>query len=62
MYIISNKRCIKYWLRIIKMPNDRLVKKCYLMMFNDVIQGHDNWVTSLGKNLQSHGFGYVWES
>jgi hypothetical protein len=62
MYIISIKRCINYWLKIIKMPNNRLVKKCYLMMFNDDIQGHDNWVTSLRKNLQSHGFGYVWES
>jgi hypothetical protein len=31
-------------------------------MFNDDIQGHDNWVTSLRKFLQSHGFGYVWES
>jgi hypothetical protein len=31
-------------------------------MFNDDIQGHENWVTSLRKNLQSYVFGYVWEN
>jgi hypothetical protein len=46
------------------MPNERYVKKCYLMMFNgDIyIHGHKNWVSMLRHVLQSNGFGNVWES
>ena len=32
LYIETAKRCIKYWIRILKMPNHRLVKQCYNMM------------------------------
>jgi hypothetical protein len=42
------------------MPNTRFVKKCYLMMYNDDVNGHINWVSSLRQCLQIHGFGNVW--
>ena len=47
MYIESYKRCIKYWLKILKMPEYRFVKKCYIMMYNDDLRGRNNWVTKI---------------
>lgn len=62
MYIASSKRCIKYWLKILEMPEDRYVKKCYKMLrYLDEV-GHKNWVTKVKENLCSNGFGYVWEN
>ena len=32
MWIESTKRCIKYWIKILSMPDTRYVKKCYIML------------------------------
>ena len=61
MYIVSQKRVIKYWLRIVSLPDERYVKKCYNMMKYYDACGHSNWVTSVRTNLYSNGFGYIWE-
>ena len=62
MYIIASKRCIKYWLRILVMPDYRYVKKCYnMLLYYDSI-GYQNWATKIRNNLYKNGFGYVWES
>ena len=34
LYLTSWKRVIKYWLKILKMPDDRYVRKCYNMLFH----------------------------
>ena len=60
MYIETFKRAIKFWLKIQKMPNCRIVKKCYKMMLIEDEYGKINWVTNVRKCLQSNGFGYVW--
>ena len=60
MYIFAAKRCMKYWLRLLKLPNTRLVKVCYKMMMHYDNIGHTNWVTFLKNNLLSNGFGYIW--
>ena len=62
LYIKTFKRCIKYWFKIHKMPYERYVKKCYVMMMSDDVNGKVNWVTKLKYVLQSNGFGNVWES
>ena len=62
MYIYSQKRCIKYWLRLINLPDDRYCKMCYNMLLHFHNRGHNNWVTSVRNNLYTNGFGYVWES
>ena len=60
MYITAFKRCVRYWLRIIALPDTRYVKMCYNMLkFYDEL-GYKNWVTSLRTNLCSNGFGYIW--
>ena len=60
LFVNSAKRCIKYWLRIIKLPRTRLVRLCYemLLYFDEI--GHVNWVSHVRNNLFSNGFGYVW--
>ena len=62
MSIETRKRAIKYWLKILKLPDEKYVKKCYNMLhhFDDV--GHTNWVTNIKDIFFTYGFGYVWES
>jgi hypothetical protein len=51
-YVKTYKRAIRYWLKIIKMPNEGIIKKCYIMMLNDVSNGYVNWVTSVKNCLE----------
>ena len=60
--IISSKRCIKYWLRILKMPRTRYVKLCYEMLLHLDNLGYSNWVTAVRLNLSSNGYGYIWKN
>ena len=43
------------------MPNNRLVKKCYVMVKLYDNNGHTNWATFVRKHLNENGFGYVWK-
>ena len=62
IYINAAKKCIKYWMRLVKLPQHRYPKLCYEMLkFYDSI-GKTNWVTSVRKNLYMNGFGYIWEN
>lgn len=60
MFILAYKRCLKYWIRILAMPDNRYVKKCYEMLKFYDERGYKNWVTRLRLNLFSNGFGYIW--
>ena len=59
LWIESLKRCINYWLKIMKMPNHH-VKKCYFMLKTLDNHGRNNWVSNIRYILCSNGFGYVW--
>ena len=62
MYIFSVKRCLSYWLRLLKLPDTRYVKLCYNMLkYYDSI-GHKNWVSDVKHVLYSKGYGFIWES
>jgi len=43
--------CIKYWLKILDMQDDRFVKKCYIMLLKDDSNGKVNWATGVRKCL-----------
>lgn len=60
LFIIAVKRCLKYWLKILKMQDHRLVKKCYLMLVHMEELGYTNWVSDIKILLTRNGFGYVW--
>lgn len=34
LYIETSKRALKYWIKILRMPSDRYVKKCYNLMLH----------------------------
>ena len=51
---------IKFWLKIIRLPNHRYTKKCYIMLRDLDSKGKKTWATNVRSILQSYGFGYVW--
>ena len=60
MFIKAAQRCVKYWCKILKMPDSRLVKKSYLMLKNLDCIGQRNWASDIRKLLCENGFGYIW--
>jgi hypothetical protein len=61
VYITSAVRCVKYWLRIANMTNERLPKKAYNMMCHFANLGKKTWAYNVKKLLFQHGFSAVWE-
>ena len=61
LYIKTQMRCLKYWLKIIVMPENRLVKQCYNMLKHFDMNGQTNWVSNFRRMLSLNGFGYLWE-
>jgi hypothetical protein len=58
--IHSKIRCIKYWLKLLMMPDSRLPKKAYNMLYKLDERGKNNWVSRVRLFLSQYGFGYVW--
>ena len=56
------KRYIKYWLKLIKMPDNSLLNTIYKMQVNFDKTYRKGWVTDLKQILFSNGFGHVWIS
>ena len=55
-------QCIKYWVRLIQMPNHRYPKQCYNMFRSSAAVGKVNWASNVRSLLYKYGFGYVWEA
>ena len=60
LYIASFKTCIKYWLKILKMPESRYTKCCYAMVKRMDERGKKTWATCVKEMLYKYGFGIVW--
>ncbi len=60
IHIFSQIKIIKYWLRLLNMPNHRYPKKCYNMMVLYDTNGKTNWVSNLRKLLCNTGHAYAW--
>ena len=52
-------RCIKYWLKLMRMEEHRLPLRAYKMLLNLDQRGKTNWVTNVRKILCANGFSYV---
>ena len=61
IYIETQMRCLKYWLKVIVMPEHRLVKQCYNMLKPFDMNGQTNWVSNFRRMPSLNGFGYIWE-
>jgi hypothetical protein len=61
LYVLSAVRCIKYWLKILSMPERRLPKMCYNMLLNLERLGKKSWAYYVRQLLCVNGFGDVWQ-
>ena len=61
VYIQTAVRCVKFWLRIISLPEDRLPRKVYNMMCHLQEQGKKVWSSHVKEMLFTNGFGYAWQ-
>ena len=53
------KAMIKYWLRLVALPQDRLVSKCYWALLRD-LNTQDSWICSIKNIIDSAGLSYLW--
>ena len=60
VYYMTN--CIKYWIKLIKMPDARYPKACYNMLKAYGDRGKVTWTTHIRALLAKYGFRYVWMS
>lgn len=58
--INSAMNCIRYWLRIVQMPDDRIPKQAYLMLCKFDAKGSKTWATNVRSFLYENGFGIAW--
>jgi hypothetical protein len=61
IYIECQVKLIKFWLRIISINQNSLLKACYEMMFTLSRNGRINWASKVKNLLYRYGFGIVWE-
>ena len=61
MYVMYFKRCVKYWLKLLIMPDARYPKACYKMLLSLDQQGRHTWATSVKKLLCKYGFSDAWD-
>ena len=60
MFIMCSLKCLKYWLKILELPQESLAKGCYDMLYSLDNVGKANWVTKVKNILFLYGFGEVW--
>ena len=62
LYVNTYTRCIKYWLNLVRMPDNRLLLKSYKMLHDLHCKNKNNWVSHVCFTLYRYGFGFVWEN
>lgn len=60
LYIYAYMRSVKYWLKLLKLPETRLCKQTYLMLKQQMEAGKKNWLSNVKHVLTVNGFGIVW--
>ncbi|NQY54591.1 MAG: RNA-directed DNA polymerase, partial [Campylobacteraceae bacterium] len=56
-----SKSILKFWIRLITLPADRLVSHCYWSLLN-IPSLKDNWIDSIKNMLNSSGQPFLWEA
>ena len=49
MFIETRKRAINYWLKILKLTDEKYVRKCYNMLCHFDSLGYSNWATNITR-------------
>ena len=60
LFVNSTLRCLKYWLRVLKMDDIRIPKQAYKMMILMDESEKKCWVTQVKDVLSKNGFYCVW--
>ena len=60
IFILTAVRCIKFWLRILRLPEERLTKKAYNMLIHLQENGKKTWTFHVMQLICTNGFGEVW--
>eukprot|EP00745_Piridium_sociabile_P016921 TRINITY_DN25249_c0_g1_i2.p1 TRINITY_DN25249_c0_g1~~TRINITY_DN25249_c0_g1_i2.p1 ORF type:complete len:276 (+),score=3.13 TRINITY_DN25249_c0_g1_i2:81-830(+) len=60
IYLNSYVKCIKYWLKLVHMNENRLPLKAYKTLCELDAKGKRTWVTSVRNCLCNYGFSFVW--
>ena len=60
VYVEAHVRCVKYWLRLVKMDSSRYPKKAYDMLLQLHSKGKPTWVKGVETLLNETGFSFVW--
>lgn len=60
IYIDYYCRCIKYWIKLTRMSNNRYPYHCYKMLRRLDVTGRITWATRVKEILFYFGFGYAW--
>ena len=53
-------RCIKFWLKILKLDSSRLPRASYDVLYSFDNVGRKNWATEIKHMFYSYVFGEVW--
>ena len=65
LLIIRKLNMIKYWIKILKENESSLLKKVYMMLWEDtdinLNYNGKNWASQIKTILQQHGFEYIWQ-
>ena len=59
LFIRTAVKCIKYWIRLIRLPLSRLCRQTYDMLLIQHNQGRINWVSKVQQILNENSFGIV---
>ena len=60
MHICSQIRAVKYWFKLTKLSNDKIINNAYSSLLKLDSNGKSNWVTDIRQLLITHGFEYAW--
>ena len=47
MFIETRQKVVKYWLKLLKLSDEKYVKKCYNMLHHFDVLEHSNWITNI---------------
>ena len=58
--VYCSVKCMSYWLKIVKMSENRIVQQVYIMLNKLDGVGRKNWVSQIRFLLKELRFEYVW--
>jgi len=60
LHLEAKVYAIRYWIRLMRMGDERYPKKAYNMLLKMHLNNKQCWVSNIQNSLETYGFGYVW--